>query len=298
MKLRKKEKSLTKKASDSGYRQVSNRSAPDIKSKRMDRLACVTRNKKKSASRAESTPTRGRKPIEFDDDELRDLLAGELLAVCVGVLKEHGLSVQRILQLARKVTKCDDGIAAATRLFQDVSDLGQLVSEWAENPAYVDSVGRPKVLPISDGRCSFGSLVRKYFNARSVAEILQLGCTTRVMEQVGPGRVGHLGACVLLTGNPLMLLGHAVRSIRWFLGTARYNAQAQQSIASTWPERQTFTELPEDEFQEFLKFMREPIINLTEMSNRWLMARATWRRPDTRTRKVMMGVQAYVFRDT
>ena len=255
------------------------------------------RSKRKSASVVEPTLTTSPNPTKFDGVELRNALAGELLAVCVSVLKGHGLSAHEILHLSRKATKWSDGATATTKLFQDISDLGQMVSEWTENPAYVDSVGRPKVLPIFAGRQSFKSLVRKYFKARSVTEILQLGYRTRVIEPVGSDRVGHLGACVLLTGNPLLLLGHAVRSIRWFLGTARYNAQVQQNVLSTWPERQTFSELSEDQFQEFVKFVREPIINLTEMSNRWLMARTTRQRPHGRTKRIMMGVQAYVFRD-
>ncbi len=252
--------------------------------------------KKKMADRIKPVRRAESATIGFRDNEMLESLALELLIVCVDMLKRHGLSMQRISQLAREATRCGDGIPATTKLFQDISDLGRLMNEWAENPAYVDSVGRPKVLPISGARPSLGSLVRKYFYGRPVLEILQLGHRTRVMEPVGPNKVGHLGACVLLTGNPLMLLGHAVRSIRWFLGTAKYNAR-QQSILSTWPERQTYTEVPEDEFQEFIKFIREPIINLTEMSNRWLMARTDQRRSEVRTKKIMMGVQAYVFRD-
>jgi hypothetical protein len=214
------------------------------------------------------------------------------------MLKKHGLRVQQILQLAREATTRDDEIPATTRLFQDISHLGQLASEWAENPSYVDSAGRPKVLSILGRSPSFSSLARKYFLGRPVAEVLRLGCRTRVLESIGSGRVGHLGACVLLTGNRLMLLGHTVRSVKWFLGTAKYNAQAQRSIVSSWPERQTFAELPEEEFQEFLDFMREPIVNLTEMSNRWLMARSASEKSELRGRKITMGVQAYVFRDT
>lgn len=265
----------------------------------MNRLSDSAKSKKKrDPKRTAASATNKGVTTEFDEEELRDSLARELLAVCVNTLKKRDLSVRRISQLAREAIESNAEIPATTRLFQDISDLGLLASEWAENPAYVDSIGRPKVLPICGDSASFRHLAKKYFCSRSIGEVLQLGYKMHVLEPVGASQVGHLGACVLLTGNSLMLFAHAVRSIRWFLGTAEYNAHAERSTVSTWPERQAFTELPEDEFQELLRFMREPIINLTEMSNRWLMARAAERQSSGRAKKITMGVQAYVFRDT
>jgi hypothetical protein len=226
-------------------------------------------------------------------------LSTELLAVCISTLRKQGLSARRISQLAESAIKYQGDIPVTTKLFQDVSDLGLLVSDWTDNAEYVDSLGRPKVLPIAGGPPSFHSLVTKYFYGRSVTEILQLGYRTQVFEPVGRNKVAHLGPCVLLTGDPLMLLAHAVRSIRWFLGAANNNSLARQATLATWPERQAFTELSLRDFDDFVSFMRNPIINLTEMANRWLMARSAIKDKGSRVKgkKVVMGMQAYVFRD-
>ena len=113
---------------------------------------------------------------------------------------------------------------------------------------------------------------------------------------MGPQHVGHLGACVLLTGNQTLLLAHAIRSIKWFLSTTYYNARTPDEAGPARPERQAFAELSESDFNDFQNVMREPIVSLTEMCNRWLMARSVTR-PDVVGKKIIMGVQAYIFKD-
>jgi hypothetical protein len=124
---------------------------------------------------------------------------------------------------------------------------------------------------------------------------LQIAIETKVVERVGRRSVGHLGACVLLTGNQTLLLAHAVRTIKWFLGTTYYNARTADT-ESARPERQAFAELSENDFADFQNVMREPIVNLTEMCNRWLMARSSSTKHQN-AKKVMIGVQAYIFKD-
>ncbi len=230
-------------------------------------------------------------------EDPRYSLAREMLAVCMDTLKRHGFTKTQLASLAKEVVESSNEIPVSTKLFEDVSNLGKLANSWAEDPSYVDESGRPRVIPIRGSAPSFSSLAQSYFPGRSVAEIIRIGIEARVLERVGRYSVGHLGPCVLLTGNRTLLLGHAVRSIKWFLGTAYYNARDPEGTRCPWPERQAFAELPEGDFAEFLKVMREPIVNLTEMSNRWLMGRAAIPRHAT-GRKITMGVQAYIFRDT
>ena len=230
------------------------------------------------------------------DKSLRLALGSEMMAVCMHTLSRYGFTRKELASLSRVSEKRTGArIPATTRLFQDISDMGRLVNEWAENPRYVDSTGRPRILSITGPGPSFTTLSKGFFGKRRLEEIIQVGIATQVIERVGPNKVAQLGACVLLTGNPTLLLAHAVRSIRWFLGTANHNGHAKQGDGS-WPERQAFAEISERDFKKFVKIARGPIINFTEMCNRWLMSRTA---PPKRGRsnRIVIGAQAYVFRD-
>jgi hypothetical protein len=250
----------------------------------MTRIATVNR-----------TRTRSAHSIRRRDENLLMDLAREMLGVCMDTLRRHGIAERKLRKLAAEIRAGGSDIPASTKLFQDVSDLGKLASEWAENDLYVDGSGRPRVIPIVGPLPSFSALVQAYFPGRAVSEILQIGIETKVVERVGTRSVGHLGACVLLTGNQTLLLAHAVRSIKWFLSTTYYNAQTLNEAESARPERQAFAELSESDFDEFQDVMREPIVNLTEMCNRWLMTRSS--AGDVVAKKIIMGLQAYIFKD-
>ncbi len=238
----------------------------------------------------------GRSP-KRSAENLRLDLAREMLGVCMDTLRRHGITERKLRKVATEIrTSSNSGIPASTRLFQDVSDLGKLANEWAESHLYVDGSGRPRVIPIVGPAPSFSALVQAYFPGRQVSEILRIGMETRIVERVGSRNVGHLGACVLLTGNQTLLLAHAIRSIKWFLNTTYYNARTLNEAGQARPERQAFAELSESDFDDLQDVMREPIVNLTEMCNRWLMARSV-PKAGTVGKKIIMGVQAYIFKD-
>ncbi len=167
--------------------------------------------------------------------------------------------------------------------------------DWTENPRYADNRGRPKVLHVKGvRRPSFQSLAETHFADRSVEEVIRIALKLKAIEYVG-SRVAQLGSCVLLSGNRTLILGYAVRAVGLFLHTKQNNSSGTQN--SAWPERQALARLPEDKFAEFLEFMREPIINLADMGNRWLLANSGSDDSNRRTHDTLMGVHAYVFRN-
>lgn len=232
---------------------------------------------------------------------IRNSLAKELLGVCFSSLKRQGLSSEELRRLSKEAMKTTRRISPSHALMHDISRLGRLISEWTENPRYVDATGRPRVLAIEGGTPSFAELARKHFDYYDVENVIQFAMKFKALERVDKRTVAHLGSCVLLTGNRTLLLSHAVRTVRWFLATSEYNGKKTQ--VTPWPERQAFTQLPEEKFGEFLQFMREPITNLVDMGNRWLMANAALQVPQRqkqhqKKRGTLVGVHAYVFRDT
>ena len=239
------------------------------------------------------------KPSGLEDiagPEVTDALARELLGVCMATLGRYGVNANRLVELAVGAIDSQGEIPTASKLFQDVDRLGDLANEWTENPAYVDATGRPRTLPIKGAGPTFGNLVRKYFAGRPTNEVLDLGCRTRLLERIGDDRVAQFGGCVMFTGHPMLMLVHAIHSVRWFLATTLSNAGSQPPSTTILPDRRACTAVPEGDLHDFISVMRQPVISLVEMGNRWLSARATMKRPN-KGKKIQMGVHAYLFKD-
>lgn len=230
------------------------------------------------------------------DTEVIEVLAREFLSVCVAALKQYGVDSSRLTRLCKEAVELPGKIPTASRLIDDADRLAELATEWMENTAYIDAIGRPKVIPINGPEPSFACLVRKHFRCRQVRAVLEFGLRTRVLERVGAAKVGQFGGCVIFAGNPNLMLVHAIQSVRSFLGTTLRNASLKGSSFSTFPDRKASAVIPEGCTDEFVRIMRQSVINTVEMANRWLAAR----RNDTRVKNgkaVKMGVHAYVFRD-
>lgn len=228
--------------------------------------------------------------------EVTDALARELLGVCMATLRRYGIDRRHLGRLAGEAIASGGEIPTTSKMFRDTDRLGDLANEWTENAAYVDRSGRPKVLPISGGEISFAALVAKYFRGRSTEEILEMGCRTRVLERVGTEKVAQFGGCVIFAGHPILMLVHAIQSVRWFLNTTVSNANPR-GPSKVLPDRKACTAVPADCLPEFIKVMRQPLINLVEMGNRWLAAHATARRTVRTEKKITMGIHAYLFHD-
>ena len=236
-------------------------------------------------------------PMDSRERAIRDTLARELLGVCISALESYGLNRRRLMELAEDAASGDRSTPATTKALQDIYWMGELISDWAESAEYLDSEGRPQVIRIKGRGVSLNSLVHKFFGGRSVEEILKLGCQTQVMERIGHDKVARFNSCVMFTGNPLLTLAHSARSIRRFLRSASYNAWTPNDPAHSLPEQTAFNAVPEEDFPEFVRVMREQISSILEMGNRWLTSRAIARRQSGSGKKVTMGIQAFVFRE-
>ena len=230
------------------------------------------------------------------DAEFIEILARELLSVCVAALKQYGVDSSSLTRLCRQAVEVPGKIPTASRLIDDADRLAVLAAEWMENSAYVDGIGRPKVLPIEGPNPSFSCLVRKHFHRRSVTDVLDIGLRTQVLERVGTAKVAQFGGCVIFAGNPNLMLVYAIQSVRSFLATTLRNAVSANASFATLPDRKAWAVVPEGCTEEFICVMRQAVINTVEMANRWLTARGAGTNPK-RGRSVKMGVHAYVFRD-
>src|SRR6185437_1684416 len=102
---------------------------------------------------------------ESDDGERYILrsLAKELLALCFETCSTHGIPSSEALRLGEEVVTSGGSPSTSESMMEDVSRLARLLTDWGENPAYVDRRGRPKVLPIRGTKSpSFESLAMKH----------------------------------------------------------------------------------------------------------------------------------------
>jgi len=238
-----------------------------------------------------------RNPAVASDEHLREMLARELIGVCMATLKSHGLQGKRLAELAVSAAEDTGQIASTTAVLAQSQRLAEVTNKWVEDPAYRDGTGRPAMLSIQERKgCSFAALAREFFPERSVAEVIALGCDAKVIERVGRDKVALLNSTVLFTGSSLPILAYSIRSVRRLLGTADFNRRANSAALENWPDRTSYVNVPDEDFHEFVRVFRPQISELIESSNRWLFQRSGLSR-NRRKKKRIAGLQVFIFRE-
>jgi hypothetical protein len=231
------------------------------------------------------------------DQQLRETLARELLGVCMATLRTYGLRGKQLAALAASAVEGSEHIGNATAVLAEAQRLADTTNKWVEDPAYRDATGRPAVLSIREGAgCSFAALAREFFPRQPVADVVTLACKANVLERVGRDKVALLNSTVLFTGNSLPILAYSIRTVRRFLSTAEFNRRAKSAVNDGCPDRTSFVEVSEEDFQEFVRMIRPQISGLIEMSNRWMFQRSQLSRNRLKKKRVA-GIQVFIFRD-
>lgn len=249
------------------------------------------------AQRATASKPRGRKKKTSVTTRLEEILAGELLGVCVAAMRHYGIDSHKALALLSRL-ESGAGTPVARKLFQDANRLGDLATEWNENSQFLDPSGRPKVLPIRGRGATFEALVRKYFGSGHLTEILEFAVQTHVIERMDRNEVAQLSDCVMLTGNRVLLFARAILSVQWLLSSAENNGVPRTEPSYALPERMACAYIPKDRVAEFSSVMRPHLFNVLDMGNRWLSEHMVRDCPkDIDGHAALVGVHAYVFRE-
>jgi hypothetical protein len=242
--------------------------------------------------------TRSAVTAKSGDRIVLEALATELLGVCMATLKTHGLSARKLVELAaRAAAKKPSRKSAFSSVLAEAECLANLLNKWVENPKYRDATGRPAVLSVdkSAGR-SFTALAREFFPGWSAADVVGFGARSHVIERIGRDKVAMINSTVLFTGNAPLILAHLIRSVRRLLGTGNFNRGAGSALLEGLPDRTSIVAVSDDEFREFVKFIRPQVSDWIEMSNRWLFQRSQSTKDKAR-KKREAGLQIFVFRD-
>jgi hypothetical protein len=227
-----------------------------------------------------------------------EALATELLSACMATLKTHGLSAGKLVELAARASVHKTSRKSAfSAVLAEAECLANLLNKWGENPRYRDATGRPAVLSLGKrAGCNFTALAREFFPNWSVANVAEFGAKTRVIERIGRDKVAMINSTVLFTGNAPLILAHLIRSVRRLLGTGNFNRGAGSALLEGLPDRTSIVAVSDEEFREFVKFIRPQVSDWIEMSNRWLFQRSqSTKNKGHKNREA--GLQIFVFRD-
>jgi hypothetical protein len=259
-------------------------------------------------TRTTTSRTRTAVTAKSGDKIVLEALAKELLSVCMTTLKTYGLNAGKLVELAASTSGERHGRKSAfSAVLAEAECLANLLNKWVENPKYRDATGRPAVLPLvrshgqgkskgKDNGCSFSALAREFFPAWSVANVVGFGTKTRVIEKVGRDKVAMINSTVLFTGNASLILAHLIRSVRRLFSTGDFNRSARSALLEGWPDRTSIVAVSDEDFSEFVKFIRPQVSDWAEMSNRWLFQRSQSGKNRTREKREA-GLQIFVFRD-
>lgn len=246
--------------------------------------------------------TRRRVPVNLPsvlaDAAEAEQLGTELLSVAASILKCFGVDSAKVLASDAVRAPATARAPFSKQLFHDAQWLSELALEWSESSAYLDAAGRPRILAIHGQGCTFSSLVGKYFEAGRTTQILELGVRTRLVERVGEDRVALINACVMLTGQPALMLARAVICVRGLLEGMVRNATDTKPDALRWPDRMACSYVPKESFRAFADAMRPQLHNVADQGNRWLSEHTVRDRSRHGSeRKALMGVHVYAFTD-
>ena len=229
-----------------------------------------------------------------EESSVAERLAVELLEVCLDSAGSYGARRQRVLAALQSAERGTRRASLARRLFHDTHWLGELANCWARDPMYVEEAGHPLPLRVNGPAPSFSALVRRYFQSRKVADILQLALSTGVICRTARGRVALRDPCVMLTGQPELLLARAVLCVRGLLAATANNGRG----AALSPDRLACSVVDKGQFESFAALMRPRVYELVETGNRYLSEYAVREQPgEAGGGRSLVGVHAYVFSD-
>jgi hypothetical protein len=153
------------------------------------------------------------------DDVIKDLLE---------LFSHLGLDAGR---LAARVVNLDPATIASRRLFPHASAIGELLTAWHQDTAYLDEFGNPTPIKMRAGRLSFCKLADKTVPNMDpkglLSELEQIGAVT--IDPAGYIRV-HMRSLPVYQDKHLAIQ-HTLTSLDSFIRTLRHNLNSTAANA-------------------------------------------------------------------
>lgn len=168
------------------------------------------------ASAVKAKTLRSRREVTVDD-VIKDLLD----------LFDHlGLDAGR---LAARLVDLDPATLASRKLYPYASAIGELLTEWHQNPKYLDTLGSPKPIRMRGSHGSFRQLADKTvpnMDPKSLlSELTQIGAVS--VDKAGYIRVNMRSLSVYQDKH--LAIQHTLVSLDSFIRTLRHNLNSAVS---------------------------------------------------------------------
>jgi len=228
------------------------------------------------------------------DGSARAMLGEEMLGVCQNSLVRFGATRKRSLGIQPIVRA-----TFARRLLADFGKTARVHSFWQREPAYLDDLGHPKIIPIQGPSPSFQALCALAGLADEWKQLLALGTQFGLSKRGNANRLIYVSDVMLLTGHPTLVLARAAVTIERYLQTCLHNAQPGRRQTDSRGDVTAEVSLSEGEFGRLRKETRRFLGNFIESTDRQLLAAVARdaRKGRTGYSKRWCGVTAFVFRD-
>jgi hypothetical protein len=223
-------------------------------------------------------------------------LALELYSAVGAALMRYGLTRADLKNAFERGGRRAAGASASAQLLDEIRPVGDLMTAWREELAYIDESGKPRVLEIKGRGASFESLAKRFFPGRPVAAVVGLASRFPNVGVRQGGRIALYGDTMLNVARmPHNVLAESVLHVKQILETCLYNAQRDPTsgrIGRT--ERIVAHELSPEEFEKFNVVMRPQLHDLCERVDR-LMKSSHGAKGRRRGTSGAAGIGVYVY---
>ena len=204
-----------------------------------------------------------------------------------------GLTRKEVRRLRNKISDGDNAVVIKT------TPLVEVLHRWHAESEFLDSTGRPSVLPFNGDTGSFSSLVRRFGGdippGAMKTELKRVGA----IEEEAKGRLRVIKRSFRPEGDHNVLVSHLVHSIYPLISTLAHNTNAERQ-EPTWTQRTVFTQsVRESDKLRLRRISADRIIEFAESLDDLFMAYETLHENDQSTDdKITMAIGVFYFEET
>lgn len=229
----------------------------------------MKRNFKKLSHKPRSVPSRRPRNVTPDD-------------VLAALLDLFGKLQIAPSDLASRVNSIDPKVLAAHRLYSHTAAIGELLTEWHQNPKYLDESGTPLPVKLQGRPNSFYTLARdsapNIEPSALLAELKRVGAV--VLDQRRSVHV-RMRSLPVYKDNQLAIQ-HTLMSLHSFIRTLRHNLDSDPSNTDQLFHRVAWNGAFDKALVPTLKIkLKRQGQDFLESFDNWMMRKSKNRRSDT-----------------
>ena len=204
-----------------------------------------------------------------------------------------GLTRKEVRRLRNKISNGDNAIVVKT------TPLVEVLHRWYAESEFLDSTGRPSVLPFNGDKGSFSSLVRRFGGdippGAMKTELKRVGA----IDEEANGGLRAIKRSFRPEGDHNVLISHLVHSVYPLISTLAHNTNTERKDP-TWTQRTVFTQsVRQSDKSRLRRISSDRIIEFAESLDDLFMAYETLHENDQSTDdQITMAIGVFYFEET